>query len=167
MRDSNVSPELRIKVAQAAAPFVHAKPGGSHPSDPSVSARQIEDGRDFIVDPGLARELRDNSQRLRELAHKEFARGDQLSAAEEQEKSSLHARIDEIAQAIGCPAHYGPREARKDNDRLHSLYCKRISPPSCGGGTLSEAEDAEEAQLTARVAAFEETPEGRARRRHL
>src|SRR5215470_19983303 len=55
MRDPGVPPELRIKVAQAAAPFVHAKPGGSHPSDQSVSAIQIEGERNFIVDPGLAR----------------------------------------------------------------------------------------------------------------
>jgi hypothetical protein len=45
------------------------------------------------------------------------------------------------------------------------FYCKRILLPSCGGGALSETEDAEEAQLTARVAAFEESPEGRARSR--
>jgi hypothetical protein len=70
-------------------------------------------------------------------------------------------------RAIGCPANYGPREARKDLGGLHHFYCKRISPPSCGGGALSEAEDAEEAQLTARVAAFEESPEGLARQRIL
>jgi hypothetical protein len=67
--------------------------------------------------------------------------------------------------AFSCPANYGSKEARKDKDRLHHFYCKRISPPSCGGGALSETEDAEEAQLTARVAAFEESPEGRARSR--
>jgi hypothetical protein len=66
---------------------------------------------------------------------------------------------------FSCPANYGSKEARKDKDRLHHFYCKRISPPSCGGGALSETEDAEEAQLTARVAAFEESPEGRARSR--
>jgi hypothetical protein len=42
-----------------------------------------------------------------------------------------------------------------------------MSPPSCGGGTLSDAEDAKEAQLTARVTAFHESPEGRARARIL
>jgi hypothetical protein len=68
-------------------------------------------------------------------------------------------------RAIGCPANYGVREARKDQERLHHFHCKRISPPSCGGGALSEVEEAEEAQLTARVAAFEESPEGRGRSR--
>ena len=66
---------------------------------------------------------------------------------------------------FSCPANYGSKEARKDKHRLHHFYCKRISLPSCGGGALSETEDAEEAQLTARVAAFEESPEGRARSR--
>jgi hypothetical protein len=42
---------------------------------------------------------------------------------------------------------------------------KRISPPSCGGGALPDAEDVEEAQLRARVAAFDESPEGCARYR--
>src|SRR5262249_35638813 len=145
-------------VAQAAAPFVHAKPGGPHPNDLSVSAIQIEGRRDFIIDPGLARALRDDSERLEQF-------DGPLSAAEEQEKSNLRARIAERARAIRCPAHYGPREARKDQSRLHSLFRKRISPPSCGGGTLSEAEDAEEVQLMARVAAFAESPEGRGRQR--
>jgi len=77
----------------------------------------------------------------------------------------LSARITETARAIGCPANYGPREVLKDESRLHHFYCKRISPSSCGGGALSEVEDAEEAQLTARVAAFRESPEGRARSR--
>jgi len=122
MRDPSVSPELRVKVAQAAAPFVHAKPGGSHPSDPSVSAIQIEGGRDFIIDPSLAKALRDDYERLKQF-------DDPLSAAEEQEESNLRARIAERVRAIGCPAHYGPREAGKDRSRLHSLFCKRISPP--------------------------------------
>ena len=164
MRDPGVSPELRIKVAQAAAPFVHAKPGGPHPNDQSVSAIQIEGRRDFIIDPGFARALRDDSECLEQLERK-FDQGGQLSAVEEQEESSLRARIAETVRAIGCPANYGPREARKDQDRLHHFHCKRISPPSCGGGALSEAEEAEEAQATARVAAFEESPEGRARSR--
>src|SRR5215471_21274495 len=76
MRDPSVSPELRIRVAQAAAPFVHAKPGGSHPSDPSVSAIQIEGRRDFIIDPGLARAFRDDSERLEQLERKQFDQGE-------------------------------------------------------------------------------------------
>jgi len=82
-----------------------------------------------------------------------------------EEEAKLRTRIADRARAIACPAGYGPRQAQKDSNRLHQLYCKRISPSACGGGPLSEAEDLEEAQLTARVAAFDESPEGCARRR--
>ena len=40
-----------------------------------------------------------------------------------------------------------------------------MSPPSCGGGELKGAEDEEEAFLTARLAAYRHSPEGRGRRR--
>jgi hypothetical protein len=90
---------------------------------------------------------------------------DPLSAAELEEESNLRVRIGDRARAIGCAAGYGLKQAQQDNNRLHQLYCKRISPPSCGGGALPDGEDTEEAQLRARVAAFEESPEGCARRR--
>ena len=47
------------------------------------------------------------------------------------------------------------------SDRLHQLHCKRLSPPSCGGGELKGADDEEEALLTARLAAYRHSPEGR------
>ena len=53
----------------------------------------------------------------------------------------------------------------KDTNRLHQLNCKRLSPPACGGGELKGAEDEEEAFLTARLAAYRHSPEGRGRRR--
>ena len=40
-----------------------------------------------------------------------------------------------------------------------------MRPPTCGGGELKGAEDEEEAFLTARVAAFWHSPEGRDRKR--
>jgi hypothetical protein len=69
------------------------------------------------------------------------------------------------AAGAACPQGYGPRQARNDRNRLHSLHCKRLSPPSCGGGTLNPAESAEEAELLARVLAFEQSPEGLATHR--
>ena len=101
--------------------------------------------------------------RLGELERKKC--GDPLSAAEVEEESKIRARIADRARAIGCPAGYGLKQAQKDSNRLHQLYCKRISPPSCGGGALPDAEDAEEAQLRARLTAFDESPEGCARHR--
>jgi hypothetical protein len=161
MRDPNVSSELRIKVAQAAAPFIHARPGTARSSDPATSAKPIDGVCDFTIDPVLARALRDDYERAGELLRKERP----LSAAAEQELAWLRARITKTAKAIGCPAGYGLKQFKKDNARLHRLYCQRISPPHCGGGALPEAEDAEEAQLRARVTAFDESPEGCARER--
>jgi hypothetical protein len=169
MRDSNVFLELRIRAAQAAAPFIHAKkPGTARSSDPAASAKPIDAVCGFTIDPVLARALRDDYERLCELLRKQTTPsqyGGPLSAAEEQEQAWLRARMTKTAKAIGCPVGYGAIQAGKDDDRLHQLYCKRISPPSCGGGALPDAEDAEEAQLRARVAAFDESPEGCARRR--
>jgi hypothetical protein len=166
MKDSNVSPELRIKVAQAARPFVHAKPGTARSSDPAATAKLIDGACGFTIDP-IAKALRDDYERLSELLRKRSAprKYGPLSAAEVEEESKLGERIADRARAIGGPAGYGLKQAQKDSNRLHQLSCKRISPPSCGGGALPDAEDAEETQLRARVAAFDESPEGGARRR--
>jgi hypothetical protein len=75
-------------------------------------------------------------------------------------------RVDETVKALRCPPGYGAVEARKDRHRLEDFFYKRLGMRRCGG-TLTDAEDAEEAQLTARVAAFEQTPEGRGRCRIL
>src|SRR6202022_590617 len=130
-------------------------------SDPGTSAKPIDGVCDFTIDPVLARAVRDDHERASELVRK----GRPLSAAEEQEQAWLGARITKTAKAIGCPAGYGLKQAKKDHARLHRLYCQRISPPQCGGGALPEAEDAGEAQLRARVTAFYESPEGCARER--
>jgi len=163
MRDPNVSSELRIKVAQVTLPFVHAKPLSACRGDPAGTAKPIDGTYSFTIDGAVAKALRDDDHRLGELLRKKC--GGTLSAMEAEEESKLRTRIADRARAIGCPTGYGPRQVQKDSNRLHQLYCKRISPLSCGGGPLADAEDVEEAQLTARVAAFDESPEGRARRR--
>ena len=150
----------RIKAAQAAAPYLHAKPGRSQATDPAVSAKQIEEVGEFIVEAGLARGLRDDMERL-----SSFDRHP-LSAAEQEEKSELRGRIAEAARGISCPANYGRKEAEQDRGRLQTIFAKRRSGAS-GGKTLTEAEIATEAQLAARVAAFDEGPEPRARGRIL
>jgi hypothetical protein len=168
MRDPNLSLELRIRVAQTAAPFIHGKPRAAGSIVPSAGATSIHVAGGVTTDPVLARALRDDCDRLGELLRKRYSKhGGSLSAAEEQEESGLRARVTQTAKAIGCPVGYGAAQARKDNNRLHQLYCKRISPPSCGGGALPDAEDAEEAHLRARVEAYEQSPEGVARRRIL
>jgi hypothetical protein len=161
MRDPSISPDLRIKAAQAAAPYLHAKPGRSQATDPAVSAKQIEGVGEFIVEAGLARGLRDDMERLSSFDRRP------LSAAEQEEKSELRGRIAEAARGISCPANYGRREAEQDRDRLQTIFAKRRSGASSGAKPLSEGEIAEEAQLAARVAAFDEGPEPRARGRIL
>src|ERR1700726_515010 len=163
MRDPNASSELRIRAAAQAAPFIHAKPGTARPGDPAGTAKLIDGTGAFAIDNAVAKALRDDYHRLGELLRKKC--GDPLSAAEVEEESKLGECIVDRARAIGCRAGYGLKQAQKDSNRLHQLYCKRISPPSCGGGALPDAEDAEEAQLRARVVAFDESPEGCARRR--
>jgi hypothetical protein len=71
------------------------------------------------------------------------------------------------AVALECPPGYGESDATKDSERLHQLNCKRLSPPSCGGGELKGADDEEEALLTARLAAYRHSPEGCDRARML
>ena len=155
------APEFRIKVALATLPFADAKPGSARPGDPAGTAKLIDGTGAVAIDNAVAKALRDDYHRLGELVRKK----DPLSAAELEEESNLRVRIGDRARAIGCPAGYGLKQAQQDNNRLHQLDCKRISPPSCGGGALPDAEDAEEAQLRARVVAFDESPEGCARRR--
>ncbi len=160
MRDSSVSSDLRIKAAQVAAPYVHAKPGRSPTTDSAVRAKHIEGVCEFIIEPEVAKILRDDMERLSRL-------DGPLNSAEEQEKSELRARIAETARGISCPANYGRREVEQDRDRLQTIFAKRRSGALGGDRTLSEAEIAEEAQLAARVAAFDEGPEPRARDRIL
>jgi hypothetical protein len=74
--------------------------------------------------------------------------GGPLTAAEIVEESELEALISKRAAEFVCPPGYGPGDAMKDSNRLHQLNCKRLSPPSCGGGELKGTENEEEAFLT-------------------
>jgi hypothetical protein len=121
-------------------------------------------GGDFRIDPALAKALRDEQRRFDELSN---ARQDQMlcdvvadipghDAGPSEEESMLSARIDRLLDTIVCPPSYGAWQARKDVELLLRRYDK---PPQ------TAAEDAEHAQLTARVVAFRRTPEGRCRDR--
>jgi hypothetical protein len=119
--------------------------------------KMIEPPRDvcgFRVDPVLAKALRDDHRRANELEQ------NYTSSAEWLEATRLRERNIERAKSITCPADYGAKQAGRDGYRLSDLSLKRWH-----GGSLTNADDVEEAQLTARVAAYEETAEGRGRRR--
>ena len=113
-------------------------------------------GCGFRVDPALAKALRDDHRRANKLER------DFNSPAEWFEAMRLRDRNVERAQSIACPADYGSEQAGRDENRLSTLTLKRWH-----GGSLTNALDVEEAQLTARVAAYEETAEPRGRRRKL
>jgi hypothetical protein len=167
MRDFQLPFELRIRVAQMAAPFVHPKPRSTLSIDQNASGKLIDTASLFTMDPPLAKRLRDDDVRLHELYQKEVnpkESGGPLTAADEEERAMLRARVDETVKTLRCPPGYGAIEARKDRHRLDDFFYKRLEIRR-RGGTLTDAEDAEEAQLTARVAAFEQTPEGRGRHR--
>jgi len=131
MRDPNMPSELRIKVAQATLPFVHARPASACPGDPAGTAKLIDGTGVFTIDNAVANALRDDDHRLGELLRKKCS--GPLSATEVEEETKLRGRIADRARAIGCPAGYGLRQAQSDTNRLHQLYCKRMSPSSCGG----------------------------------
>jgi hypothetical protein len=152
MNDGDAMPQQRIKAARVAARYRHTYAQWVKP--PIV----IDDPYGFDFDPALARALRDDKWRAYQVFQKRLLQ----KTSESPEETELNARIAETAKALQCPAGYGPREAMRDSDQLHKLFCKRISP---GPHMLSEAEDAEEAHLTARVAAYEVSPEGQGRSR--
>ena len=165
MRDALLPFELRIKVAQMAAPFVHSKPKTAGSNDPAATAELIDSTNLFTIDPALAKRLRDDDLRLNELDNKELnpkEGGGPLTAADEEERAMLRTRVAETMKAIKFG--YGAIEARKDRHRLEDFFYKRLNLDRTGG-TLTDAEDAEEAQLKARLAAFDQSPEGRGRRR--
>jgi hypothetical protein len=159
MNDPDAKPRLRIKAARIAAPYLHthALPGEM----PIV----IEDPFGFECDPVVARAIRDDQWRGYQLLQERVAREKTADVAEplSPEELELRAQIAERVKTLRCPAGYGPREAMSDRNRLHALFSKRISPPPYN--VLTEAEDAEEAHLKARVAAYEASSEGQARSR--
>ena len=121
----------------------------------------------FNIDIAEAKVFRDMEHRRLVLMRKRFGPSENrtLTAAESGEETELGALISKRAAEFVCPPGYGPGDAMKDSNRLHQLNCKRLWPPSCGGGELKGAEDEEEAFLTARVAAFWHSQEGRGRKR--
>ena len=161
MRDPKAPTGLRVQVARAAAPLVHGKSKIASVEDRAGYAGAIGGPEGFKIDIAEAKAFRDMEHRRLVLMRKDRTR----TAAEIREESELEALISKRAAEFVRPPGYGPDDAMKDTNRLHQLNCKRMSPPSCGGGELKGAEDEEEAFLTARLAAYRHSPEGRGRRR--
>ena len=161
MRDAKAPIGLRVQVARAAAPLVHGKLKIASVEDRAGYAGAVGGPDGFKIDMAEAKAFRDMEHRRLVLMRKDSTR----TAAEIREESELEALISKRAAEFVRPPGYGPDDAMKDRNRLHQLNCKRMSPPAHGGGELKGAEDEEEAFLTARVAAFWHSPEGRDRKR--
>ena len=153
MRDPQTPHRLRMRVAHIAAPYLHAKPGRRK------NEIVIDDPYGFICDPAVAAALRDAKLRsavLREAAYPRLT-------PDNPEQKKIEARIAEIEKGLKCPAGYTGLEAREDWKRLKELSRKRKSERPYN--KLSKEEDAEEANVTARLAAYQQSDEGRARSR--
>ena len=109
------------------------------------------DDSGIVVYPTLAKALRDDEVRLEELRCK---RRDDV--AESEEELMLRARIVDQARTVGRTLGAVETLTCKADRRLGELQSKRRS------GALSAAEDAEEAQLAAREAAYREDPRTKA-----
>ena len=130
-------------------------------------ASAVEGPEGLNIDIAEAKVFRDMEHRRLVLLRKRYGPSEDCgrTAAEIGEKSELGALVSKRAAEFVRPPGYGPDDAMKDSNRLDQLNCKRMSPPSRGGGELKGAEDEKEAFLTARFAASRHSPEGRGRRR--
>ena len=106
MKDTTVLPQLRLKAAEAAAPYVHAKPGRSQATDPAVSAKPIE----WVCEAGTR-------DRLLELTLADFSKG--LSGAEAEELERLRKAYppdpnDPLAEAMRAWREAGYRNEKSE-----------------------------------------------------
>jgi hypothetical protein len=116
-----------------------------------LNEAKVEEGKlrfDFPIDPALAKAILDEYEFLQEV---KFSRGFRRVDPDTPEESLARARIVELAKAISCPPRYGFNEFWNDHERVTRLFWKDAMT------------DAEEAQVRARMEAFKQSPEGRAR----
>lgn len=115
---------------------------------------------DFTIDPALANALRDDHKRLDDLRRQNgYYNSLSTKPPETEEERMLLARIAERAETIALPAGYGLNEVWDDRARLDPwLACMALND-------VEDVDAAEEAQVIARIEAFNHSPEGRARER--
>jgi hypothetical protein len=130
--------------------------------------KPIPEGQDgalvFYIDPAFAKSWRDDCDRMYKLEAKRLhpdEHGGPPTAAELEEEGRLRISVSDRMKTIECPIDYGPIRRDYDKRRRSDLFYKTISLPHYGGGPLTAAEDVEHAQLTMRMAAFDERPQDR------
>jgi hypothetical protein len=138
MRDPDAPFPLRTKAARIVAPFVHPKP----------SAREadlvIDDPFGFVIDPVAARELRDADWRNDLIWRNSY----RLDRKRIRMTPTCNLEIA-LGQSTHCPKEYTSADAAADKVRMERLRQKYFSPSG-----LTPEEDAEEAHLFGRIAAF-------------
>ena len=170
VQDSATQPAERRKAASEMAQyFLPKKPTLKQSRRGKFAADQYG----FVVDPDLARELRDTKLKLAclPLLKRKFT-----PYAIAQKASKLQTRIKEIQESLQCPCPSKYRLKRyicmdgidtvidgeivQDNDRLNILRKRRVDKM-----IFTPEEDLEEAMRTARYDSFIVGPEMAARRR--
>jgi hypothetical protein len=111
-----------------------------------VVKKEPEPAPTFVIDPAVARSLRDDYER-----EQKFSSREKFSLAELEENSRLKNSIKERAIALDCPASYAT-QTDWDSRRVENARLKRQA-----GTPLTEAEDAEEAQARARLLAYRQS----------
>jgi hypothetical protein len=149
MNDSEATPKQRIRVARIAARYKHAH------LQPDKLAPVDEYG--FSISRTLAKTIGDD---WFELDYLESGRMGAKSADKVQRASEIYASQAKRDRLLQCPPGYSPENDLKRRSELH----RKIRT-----GTASMAEQTEFAYVVARItaseAAFNRTPEGRARLR--
>jgi hypothetical protein len=155
VQDTAASLADRRKAASKAAEFFLPK---SARGKKSLRGTFPPDEHGFVVDPELARELRDSKLKLNCLHLAKKPTPDAIA----REARKLQARIEEIQQSLQCPcpSKYETKHVRQDKERVEVLNHRRTL-----GEVFLPEEDAEEALRMARYYSFFNSPEVATRRR--
>jgi hypothetical protein len=142
MRDPDVAPQLRIRVAAMVAPFVHPKP--------SPAKSPIDDPYGFDIDAELAWAIWANTD----------------WSSHDQDTPLCHPRVVDDAlephvarrlKTLKCPEAFGEEQARTDTSRLVQLSKTR--------NALTKKQRSEAAHLAARLEIYKRGPEAEGRLR--
>lgn len=149
MRNPRTPLKLSMKVASITAPYVHSKRANDRPSKLGATA---VDKFGMVVDLEVAQKLRDDKRRLRQLSHRRLKHPDEY----DRKAPRLEARIASATAKLNCPCPsvYSIDDFIRDRHRLQEFLRKRKSRAK-----FTKQDDVDEAQATARVAAFIASPE--------
>jgi hypothetical protein len=153
MRHPKTPATLRIKVALATQPYIHPRKSSRRPTPVAVAG----DRHGFEVEPELARKLRNEIARLRQLKRRRNQRPkDQKTAQKLRQK--IEAKIATLQ--CPCPSRYSVKDAANDRQALIRLWRKRRSRAK-----LTAREDTALALINARYTAHAWGPEAHGRAR--